>query len=307
VKPTSSTVLVRLKRRAKGTGRTVAETIQYYAMERLLYRLGESRHREHFVLKGAMMLRAWDEASARPTRDIDLLAFASNDLDSIRHILAEICRMDVDDDAVSFDADSIQMELIKEFDDYQGARAKFQARLETAKIPMQLDIGFGDSVHPEPVWSYFPTILGSAPPRVRMYSRASVVSEKLHAMVKLGAINSRMKDYHDIWFLSMHGTFDSNELSEAIGRTFRARKTAIPARIDGLSDEFERYRAAMWDGFLRREPGLAKVELSVVMDRLRTFLLPCLLAHPASQTPPRTWDPTSGAWIPSQEQTLIPR
>lgn len=292
-------VLVQLKRRAKETGRTVSETLQYYAMERFLYRLGMSRHREAFVLKGAMMMRAWDAASARSTRDIDLLAFAPNDLEAIRQSLVDICRLDAGDDAMSFDPSSIKMELIKEFDDYQGARAKFQATLETARIPMQLDIGFGDAVHPEAVWADFPVLLSFAPPRVRMYSRESVVAEKLHAMAKLGLINSRMKDYHDIWFLSGRGSFEFEDLVGAITTTFRARKTEIPAVLDGLSDEFTRSREAMWAGFLRREPSLPRVELDLVVDRLRAFLLPCL--GPAPHIPHRTWDPARREWFSSLE------
>ena len=143
-------------------------------------------------------------------------------------------------------------------------------------------------------------LLAFPPPRVRMYSRASVVAEKLHAMVKLGAINSRMKDDHDIWFLASHGTFDFEELVGAITATFLARKTAVPKDIEGLGDEFKRTHVAMWDGFLRREPSLAKVDLAVVMERLRVFLLPCLLPDAVSQFPShRTWDPMRGTWIAS--------
>lgn len=294
-------VLVQLKRRAKETGCTVAETLQYYAMERFLYRMGISPHRESFVLKGAMMLRAWDAASARSTRDIDLLAFAPNDLDAVHQTLREICSQDAGDDAVCFDADSIRMETIKEFDDYQGARAKFQAHLDTARIPMQLDIGFGDAVHPEAVWADFPTLLGSSAPRIRIYSRASVVAEKLHAMAKLGAINSRMKDYHDIWFLSCQGSFDAEELAGAVAATFKARKTEVPIVLEGLSDGFVQAHLAMWSGFLRREPTLPKVELEDVVTRLRAFLLPCLVRQISSDPQPRTWNPTLGAWVLSLE------
>jgi hypothetical protein len=134
-----------------------------------------------------------------------------------------------------------------------------------------------------------------------MYSRASVVAEKLHAMAKLGAINSRMKDYHDIWFLSERGPFVFKELVGAITATFRARKTAIPMELDGLSDEFTRSHNAMWAGFLRREPSLPRVELDLVVDRLRAFLLPCLVPNSAPQIQPRTWNPARGAWLPSPE------
>jgi len=290
-------VLVQLKRRARETGRTVAATIQYYAMERFLYRLGASRHREAFVLKGAMMFRAWDESSARSTRDIDLLAFASNDLENIRRILSEVCAVDGAADGIEFHPESIRMERIKEFDDYQGARAKFQAHLETARIPMQLDIGFGDAVHPEAQWSDFPTLLTSPAPRIRMYSRASVVAEKLHAMAKLGAINSRMKDYHDIWFLSTQVRFEFAELVEAIGTTFEARRTPLPGSLEGLSDGFVRSHTSLWEGFLRREPSLARLEFAEVVKRLREFLLPCLNHELSADSAAKRWDPIEGAWV----------
>lgn len=290
-------VLVQLRRRAKETGRTVSETIQYYAMERFLYRLGASRHREVFVLKGAMMLRAWDASSARSTRDIDLLAFAFNDLENIKQILSEVCALDGVGDGIDFDPESIRMERIKEFDDYQGARAKIQARLETAKIPMQLDIGFGDAVHPEAQWADFPTLLTSPAPRMRMYSRASVVAEKLHAMAKLGAINSRMKDYHDIWFLSTQAQFEFTELCAAIGATFEARRTQLPGSLEGLSDGFVRSHTPLWEGFLRREPSLTKLEFAEVVKRLREFLLPCLNHELSANSANLKWEPEEGVWI----------
>jgi len=183
----------------------------------------------------------------------------------------------------------------------QGARVRFQARLETARIPMQLDIGFGDTVHPEAVWAEFPTVLASPAPRVRMYSRASVVAEKLHAMSKLGMINSRMKDYHDIWFLSTRSSFDFAELAGAIAATFEARKTALPIELEGLSDEFVRLHTSMWAGFLRREPTVSKIELVEVVNRLRTFLRPCLVDHPLSNSTPKIWDPVRCAWFSSTD------
>lgn len=298
-------VLVQLRRRAKESGRTVSETIQYYAMERFLYRLGASRHREAFVLKGAMMLRAWDPASARSTRDIDLLAYASNGLENIRQILAEVCVVEGAGDGIDFDVESIRMERIKELDDYQGARAKFQARLETAKIPMQLDIGFGDAVHPEARWADFPTLLASPAPRIRMYSRASVVAEKLHAMAKLGTINSRMKDYHDIWFLSTQSPFEFTELVAAISATFETRRTQLPGSLEGLSEGFVDSRTSLWEGFLRREPSLARLEFAEVVKRLREFLLPCLNHDLSADSAKFRWDPDEGIWgVPPRGKSL---
>jgi len=293
--------LVRLRRCAKETGRTVAETLQYYAMERFLFRLGHSRHREAFVLKGAMMLRAWDPRSARTTRDIDFLAYAGNDLDQMRRLLVEVCSQEVPSDGVAFDPDSLRLETIKEFDDYQGARARFTAHLESARVPMQLDIGFGDVVHPAAVWAEFPTVLPMPAPRVRMYSRGSVIAEQLHAIAKLGAINSRMKDYHDLWFLSNQHEFDLDELAGAIEATFRIRKTEIPDALIGLQDAYVANHAPMWRNHVQRAGASTggQEDLAAVVLRLQAFLLPCLARVRVPSEAPKAWNSAVGTWIDS--------
>lgn len=164
-----------------------------------------------------------------------------------------------------------------------------------------MDIGFGDTVHPEAVWAEFPTVLASPAPRVRVYSRASVVAEKLHAMVKLGMINSRMKDYHDIWFLSTRSTFKFAELAGAIAATFEARKTSLPVELEGLSDEFVRLHTAMWEGFQRREPTLSKIELVDVVNRLRAFIEPCLADRLLSNSSLKIWVPVRCAWVVARD------
>lgn len=297
---TSSTI-VQLRRRAKESGRTVSEMLQYYAMERFLYRLGQSSHRSTFILKGAMLLRAWDKDTARPTRDIDLLAFMDHDLDQIRTTVEEICQQEVEADGMRYDPSSVRVQLIKEFDDYHGARARFTGHLESANVPMQLDIGFGDAVHPEALWSDFPTVLELPAPKIRMYSRESVVAEKVHAMAKLGTINSRMKDYHDIWFLSLRHPFRFQILSGAIEATFVRRKTVLPELLEGLDDTFVQTHDAMWKNFLRREPFIAKAEFKDVVLRLRNFVGPCLRPDKFSGLRLDSWDPMNGAWIAPSE------
>jgi hypothetical protein len=294
----STSRIVQLRRRAKESGRTVSEILQYHAMERFLYRLGQSKHRDAFVLKGAMLLRAWDKETARPTRDIDLLAYMTHDLDQIRKAVEEICLWEVEEDGMHFDPSSIRVQIIKEFDDYRGARAKFTGHLESARIPMQLDIGFGDAVHPDAIWAEFPTVLDLPSPAFWMYSRETVVAEKIHAMAKLGAINSRMKDYHDIWFLSMRYPFEFQILSGAVEATFARRKTAIPEVLGGLGDAFIGSHESMWRNFLLHEPFLAKPEFGDVVLRLRDFIEPCL--HPDTSAALRrttSWSPTTGTWV----------
>lgn len=292
---TSSPVLVQLRRVAKTTGRSVAEILQYYAMERFLFRLGVSDHARSFVLKGALLQRVWDTTSCRSTRDIDFLAFGDNDPERVMRIVQEILSLDLQEESVEFDRSGIQLTAIKEHDEYQGVRVKFAATIESAKIPMQLDIGFGDSVRPAIVWEDYPTLLPDPAPRIRIYSRESIVAEKTHAMVKLGLINSRLKDYFDIWHLSRRWPFVHSTLVEAIQATFHARATGIPTELAGLSPEYVRNHQDMWRNYLKKT-GLVADDLEGVVAKLETFLLPCLEGARTSEPRNAVWDPEQACW-----------
>jgi hypothetical protein len=141
------------------------------------------------------MLRVWDAPETRPTRDIDLLGFVQNDVEHLVEIIRGVCQVDVDDDGLHFDATTVGGERIKEDADYEGVRIRFRGTLEKARIPMQIDIGFGDAVYPSAQEMSYPTLLDFPAPRLRMYPRETVVAEKLEAMVFLGTVNSRMKDF----------------------------------------------------------------------------------------------------------------
>jgi predicted nucleotidyltransferase component of viral defense system len=292
----STPILVDLRRIAKTRGSSVAEVLQYYAMERFLFRLGASAHADRFVLKGAMLLRVWDPSSSRSTRDIDFLAFGPNDLGSLGRSILEILAQEADEDGVQFDAGSLQVAVIKEHDEYQGVRAKFTARIESARIPMQLDIGFGDAVRPEILWETFPILLEAPAPRIRVYSRESIIAEKTHAMAKLGLINSRLKDYHDIWLLSQHWPFEWSTLVAAIEATFTARATAIPKDLTGLSREYVELHQGMWTNYLKKT-ALEAESFGVVVERLRRFIHPCLReASDLSAGEIRHWNPVQASW-----------
>lgn len=291
-----SPILVELRRIAKARNSSVAEVLQYYAMERFLYRLGASTHAQAFVLKGAMLLRVWDASSSRSTRDIDFLAFGPNDLESIRQCILEILAQEAQEDGLRFDSTSLQVATIKEHDEYQGVRARFTAMIESARIPMQLDIGFGDAVRPEILWENFPILLDAPAPRIRVYSRESIIAEKTHAMAKLGLINSRLKDYYDIWLLSRHWTFERPTLIAAIEATFAARSTLIPQELTGLSKEYVQSHQAMWSNYLKKT-GLVAEPFDVVAERLQQFLLPCLnVARDLSSREIRHWNPDQASW-----------
>ncbi len=214
----AASVRARLANVARESRRPFQEVLQYYGLERFLYRFSRTEHRSHFLLKGALMLRVWAAPETRPTRDIDLLGFVKNDIEYLEAIVREAC---------NFDAASVTGERIKEDADYEGIRIRFTGLLENARIPMQIDIGFGDAVYPAAREISYPTILNCPAPSLRMYPRETVVAEKLEAIVFLGTVNSRMKDFYDIWLLARQFEFSGTDLATAIGKTFEKRGTAL--------------------------------------------------------------------------------
>ena len=209
-KNVAASVHQRLLNVSRETGRPFNETLQYFAMERLLYRLSCSPHKDSFVLKGALLFRVWDVPDSRATRDVDFLAFLGNSPRNLAAVFREVCTIE-SDDGVVFDPDSIDARTIKEVADYEGVRVRFRGLLGKARITMQIDIGFGDKVHPGVVRADYPVILDLPAPAMRMYPPETVVAEKVEAMVHLGSLNSRMKDFYDVWRLSQQFEFDDTE------------------------------------------------------------------------------------------------
>ena len=202
IKNLPASVRQRLLDRARSGQRPFNELLQYYAMERFLYRLTRSAHAGRFILKGALMLRVWRSPEIRSTMDIDMLARTSNGEADILAQIREIMAVNVEPDGIVFDPASIQAERITEDADYEGIRIRFRALLDTARVTLQIDVGFGDIIYPGPEESDLPAMLDFPPPRLLCYSRESAIAEKFEAMVKLGVLNSRMKDFYDIWLLS---------------------------------------------------------------------------------------------------------
>ena len=199
----AASVHQRLLNRAHATGRPFNELLQYFVLERFLYRLGHSPHARNFILKGALMFDVWQGPFARPTRDVDLLGHTEN---SVEHVVASIqavCQEPVaEDDGLRFLTESISGERITEAAEYQGVRVHVEARLGPARIPVQIDVGFGDPLVPSSTLVRLSTLLDFPPPELQGYSRESAIAEKFQAMVYLGEINSRMKDFYDIWLLT---------------------------------------------------------------------------------------------------------
>lgn len=236
VKNIPASVRQRLLNRARTDRRPFNEVLQYYAMERFLYRLSRSEHADRFILKGALMLRVWQSPDLRPTMDIDMLGIISNVESEIIEKIKSILLVPVDPDGLVFDSDSIVAERITEDADYEGIRIHFRGFLDSAKIHMQVDIGFGDAVFPKPEISDFPVMLDCPAPRILCYTKESAIAEKFKAMVSLGMVNSRMKDFYDIWLLSRAFDFGGVRLSEAIRLTFAARNTVLGPEIAAFTE-----------------------------------------------------------------------
>jgi len=248
----SASVRQQLLNRSKADNRPFNELLQYYAMERFLYRLSMSDHAQHYILKGALMLRAWKSPEFRPTMDIDMLGKTGNEEENITAQIRDILAVEIKPDGLTFDSNSIQTERINEDADYEGIRVRFRGALGTARISMQIDIGFRDIVYPGPEKAMLPCMLDSPPPWLLCYSRESAIAEKFEAMIKLGQLNSRMKDFYDIWLLSRQFEFVLSSLAEAVRLTFKQRGTELSEPIDAFSDDFISSRQPMWAAFRKR-------------------------------------------------------
>jgi predicted nucleotidyltransferase component of viral defense system len=242
-----------------------------YAIERLLYRLSQSRFADRFLLKGAMLFRIWTENSHRPTRDLDLLGTGPAEADELAAIFREICSTPVEPDGLDFLGDSVKASPIREEAVYGGIRVNTEARLGNVRVHVQTDVGFGDAVTPEPLEIEFPGLLDFPTPRLRSYPLYTVVAEKLEAMVLLGEANSRMKDFYDLWFLSRNFEFDGETLISAICATFGRRKTPLPAQLPtALHDEFAELKSLQWNAFQRKNR-LGDTPMLEVIQVIRDF------------------------------------
>ena len=265
----------RLMAMAKERNRPFNELLQYFAMERFLYRLSKSPAGRHFVLKGALLLTAHADLPFRPTRDIDLMGKTGNSEDNVRHLLLSACHQPVPDDGIHFDADSMEMERIKQAADYPGVRARFRGFLGSARIAMQVDVGFGDVVVPAPEAINYPVLLGMAAPRLRAYPLETAIAEKLQAMVHLGELNTRLKDFLDVWILCRHDAVKPAGLQKAIRATFAHRKTSIPAETVCFSSGFARDKQPQWAAMLRKNPNLpAPRDLKTALEDIRKVIEP---------------------------------
>jgi predicted nucleotidyltransferase component of viral defense system len=301
-----ASVRQRLLNRARERGEDFQRVLTYYAVERLLYRLSRSAHHERFVLKGAMLFSVWSGVPHRATRDLDLLGHGDNAVSALEEVFREIFRTKVEDDGIGFVEESIRGEEIRDEQEYQGVRLAFLARLAGARIPIRVDVGFGDVVSPPPEKVTYPTLLDLPAPRLLAYSREGVVAEKFQAMVMLGIANSRMRDFFDVWYLAHQFEFVGARLCGAIQATFGRRRTPLPPQAPlALTAEFhgDRGKQLHWGAFLRRA-GLDahRKTLPQVVESLRAFLLPPTAALAKAAPFEMVWPP-GGPWRPSRRRS----
>ena len=300
IKNVAASVLRRLKNRADDMGTGYNLVLQRYAAERFLYRLGVSSEVDRFTLKGATLFLVWAGKEFRATRDVDLLGPGEGDHDAVRASVTAISTIADPEDGLRFDAETMRIDDIRDEQDYGGVRVKLVALLGTARIPLQVDIGFGDVVFPGREEAEYPTLLDHAAPRVWVYPREATIAEKFEAMVRLGAANSRMKDFWDVAALSQEFAFDGDTLRTAIDETFRRRGTEIgevlpqALRLAFYQDDA---RADMWQAFIGRAGAQVGVptRFEEVGERVISFLGPARESLARRESFARVW-PKGGPW-----------
>jgi len=298
-KSLSASVHQRLLNKARETSRPFNELLQHFAIERFLYRLSKGPHADRFILKGALMFLAWSESRFRPTMDIDFLGKIDNSLEVIVTVIKNACEMDVEADGMSYNGATATAVRITEDAEYAGVRVRLQGTLGNARASIQVDIGFGDIIIPGPSKIAYPSLLDFPAPELNGYTMESTIAEKFQAMVKLGVLNSRLKDFYDIWLLSRTFDFRGKILSEAVEKTFDNRNTQItadPTVFDTSFMEDER-KKAQWLGFIKKARLTdAPERFEDVAAAVRVFLEPIATSLAERQPFNRTWA-APGPWL----------
>ena len=301
IKNTSVSVHDRLRNMAKESSRPFNELLQHFAIERFIYRLSKSPHADRFILKGALMLSVWSGLVSRPTMDIDLLGKIDNSLEEIKAVMRDVCKMDVEEDGMFFNEKTVSATRITEDAEYEGVRVRIRGSLGNARVSLQIDIGFGDVIVPGPGKVAYPALLEFPSPELNGYTMQTTIAEKYQAMVKLGVLNSRMKDFYDIWMLSRTFDFNGEVLAKAIERTFMNRKIDLTNDPVIFDPSFGRdgTKQVQWQGFIRKArlrnvPG----DFEDVVAGIKMFLEPPVKYLVARRTFKSAWK-ASGAWIPA--------
>lgn len=294
----AASVRARLKNVSERDGETFQNLLTRFGIERLLYRLSLSGSADRFILKGASLFVAWEGNPHRATRDLDLLGFGASDVDSVVAAFRAIVEIEVEPDGLVFDSAQVRGVPIKEGHKYRGVRLHLLAMLGTARVPIQVDVGFGDAVEPDE--GVYPSLIGLPAARLRLYPREAVIAEKVHAMVALGLTNGRLKDYYDVWYLSSTSTFDLERLGRAIVRTFGARGTLLPTTLpEAMTPLFVEVpsKRQMWAGFKQKAMLPATTpDLDRLVDLVAAFVWPVIQGEAGGLQSMKVWKPGEG-WV----------
>lgn len=298
IKNIPHSVFQRLLNQAKTNTQDFNLFLSRYGMERFLYRLSVSAYHNQFILKGASLFLVWRGRNHRVTRDADLLGLMSPNTRKIARIFKDVCGIQCTVDGMIYPPKTLKMEEIREAQKYKGVRITLQAILHTARIPLQIDIGFGDVVTPGPDEIEYPTLFEAPPPKLKAYPPCTLAAEKLEAMVHLGWANTRMKDFYDIWLMSTLLSFEGNILRRAIANTFKQRETALPTQPPyALSPSFyeDQHKQTQWKAFVKKsKPDMVMDRLSIVIGEISRFLQPVLDSLQSESGFHKYWLPKKG-------------
>lgn len=298
IKDVAASVHRRLLNKAREEERPFNELLQYYALERFLYRLSKSPHASDFVLKGALMMLTWEAPLSRPSSDIDVLGLVKNDQSHVVSIIGDICGVDVEPDGIDFDSQNITAQTITDAAEYRGLRIKVPARPGSARVVVQIDIGFGDPVVPDAQIFEYPVLLDLPAPRLKGYSRESFIAEKLESIARFGMLNSRLKDFYDIWLLAERQDFEGEVLSAAVKATFSNRDRAVDVRMLERIKAFasDTTKGTQWHAFC--EQNRLKPKLPTLNETARLiirFIEPVVRAVSQDEYCRGNW-PAGGPW-----------
>lgn len=298
-KNVAASVKQRLLNYAHERGEEFGLVLSRYTVERFLYRLTQSQHRDQFVLKGALLFQVWDGQLHRVTRDLDLLGYGASEVVVLEQTVRAICGTNVQEDGVRFLADTVRGRRIREDQESEGIRITLEARLGTARVTLQIDVGFGDVITPPAQHETYPAILDFKAPRPRVYPRETVVAEKFQAIVQLGIANSRMKDFYDVWFLARSFAFSGERLTDAFRYTFEHRRTPVPTEPPlALTRAFAEHPAKrqQWAAFLRKgRLETDAVTLGEILAFIEPFLMMPAVAVATKKSLEKDWSP-GGPW-----------
>ena len=293
-----ASVLARLLNLAKQRGDDYNLLLNRFALERLLCRVAASAHADRFLLKGALLFSLWYDQPHRPTRDADLLGFGPDNAETLIATFRDIAAIDLDD-GIIFDPESVRADVIREDNRYGGLRVRLASRIANARCALQIDVGFGDAVTPEPQTVVFPVFLEDmSAPTLKVYPVYTVIAEKFHAMAVLGLANTRMKDFFDIAVIAQRTDLDGATLARAIGATFARRGTPLPTELPvALSHGFgdDEAKQLQWRAFVRKSR-LSAGTLPETVRLLHTLLWPATQVAASDSNATARWQASERRW-----------